>query len=102
MNGSGEYILGARDTGSHACYLIYGILKPGEKARELKPGHGHEEIILATRGDLQCSGHFTGTLKEGHALHLKGEETVLAENRGSGNAVYVVCGGHSDGGHGHS
>ena len=27
--GSGEYILGADATGSHACYLIYGVLAAG-------------------------------------------------------------------------
>jgi len=101
VNDSGEFILGARDTGSHACYLIYGVLKPGEKGRELKPGHGHEEIVLATCGDLQCSGQFSGTLRQGQAMHLKGEEIVLVENRGREHAVYVICGGHSEGGHGH-
>jgi hypothetical protein len=25
---SGEYGLGFQDTGSHACYMIYGFLKP--------------------------------------------------------------------------
>jgi hypothetical protein len=98
---SGEYILGADDTGSHACYVIYGVLKPGERKRELKPGNGHEEIVLAMSNDLQCSGHFSGTLKQGQAIHLKGDETVFVENRGRGNAVYVICGGHSDGGHDH-
>jgi hypothetical protein len=99
--GSGEYILGADDTGSHACYLIYGVLKPGERGREFKPGPGHEEIVLATSGDLECTGYFSGTLKQGQAMHLKGDETVFVENRGSGNAVYVISGGHSEGGHGH-
>ncbi len=28
--GDGEYVFGAADTDSHACYMIYGILKPGE------------------------------------------------------------------------
>ncbi len=32
----GEYVFGAEDTGSHACYMIYGILKAGEKGREDK------------------------------------------------------------------
>jgi hypothetical protein len=99
--GSGEYILGADDTGSHACYMIYGILKPGERGRELKPGRGHEEIVLATTGELQCTGHFSGTLKQGQALHLKGDQTVFAENKGNGDAVYVICGGHPEGGHEH-
>jgi len=37
---SGEYVLGSRDTGSHACYLIYGVLKPGEKGREFEARRG--------------------------------------------------------------
>jgi hypothetical protein len=27
----GECILGFQDTVSHACYMIYGVLKPGER-----------------------------------------------------------------------
>ncbi|HTF99809.1 MAG TPA: hypothetical protein VK654_04375 [Nitrospirota bacterium] len=98
---SGEYLLGSRETGSHACYLIYGVLKPGERDRELKPGHGHEEIILAVSGDLQCSGKYSGILRQGQAVHMIGEETVSVENRGKESAVYVICGGHSGGGHAH-
>ena len=96
---SGEYILGSRETGSHACYLIYGALKPEEKGRELRPGHGHEEIVLALTGDLRLTGHFTGTLKQGQALHLTGEESVFLENTSNVQALYVIAGGHS--GHGH-
>ena len=95
----GEYILGLRQTGSHACYLIYGVLKPGEPKRELKPGHGHEEIVLAVTGDLRCVGAFSGILKQGQALHLRGEESVFVQNEGIARAVYVVSGGHSDHGH---
>jgi len=93
---SGEYILGSRETGSHACYLIYGVLKPGEKGRELKPGKGHEEIVLAIVGDLQLSGHYTGMLTQGQAIHLQGEQSCNAENPGTLNVVYVVSGGHSE------
>jgi len=96
---SGEYILGSRETGSHACYLVYGALKPGEKGRELRPGHGHEEIVLAMIGDLSLTGHYTGTLKQGQALHLTEEESVFAENTGNSKVLYVIAGGHS--GHGH-
>ena len=96
---SGERILGSRDTGSHACYLIYGKLRPGEQGRELKPSHGHEELILALHGDLQMSGHSSGTLKQGQAIHLRGEETLSIANTGATEAVYVVAGGHSDEGH---
>ncbi|MCL4491647.1 MAG: hypothetical protein M1510_07045 [Nitrospirae bacterium] len=48
---SGEHILGFEDTGSRVCYMIYGVLKPGEKGRVVKPGKGHEEIVLAMKGD---------------------------------------------------
>ena len=99
ISGSGEYILGSRETGSHACYLIYGVLKPGEQGRELKPGRGHEEIVLVLTGELKLIGQYTGTLKEGQAIHLKGDEGVLAGNMSSAPAVYVVSGGHSDQGH---
>jgi len=99
IGGSGECLLGSQETGSHACYLIYGVLQPGEKDRKLRPGAGHEEIVLALTGDLCLTGAHTGTLKQGQALHLSGDETVLAGNPGSAPAVYVVSGGHS--GHGH-
>jgi uncharacterized cupin superfamily protein len=93
---SGEYVLGSRETGSHACYLIYGVLKPGEKGRELKPGKGHEEIVLVLEGDLQLSGYYTGMLKQGQAIHLQGEQSCRVENPGEINVVYVVSGGHSE------
>ena len=93
---SGEYILGSQETGSHACYMVYGLLKPGEKGRELKPGKGHEEIVLALTGDLKLTGHTTGTLKQGQALHLTGEEVVFVENTGSSQALYVIAGGHAE------
>jgi hypothetical protein len=96
---TGEFILGSGETGSHACYLIYGALKPGERGRELKPGAGHEEIILALQCDLTMTGGTTGILKQGHALHLQGEESVSVENNNREQAIYVVSGGHS--GHGH-
>ena len=96
---SGEYLLGSQETGSHACYLIYAVLQPGETGRELKPGHGHEEIVLALQGDLSLAGAHAGMLKQGQALHLAGDETVLVGNSGAMPAVYVVSGGHA--GHGH-
>ena len=98
---SGEHILGSRDTGSHACYLIYGALKPGEKGRVLSPGKGHEELVLAITGDLRLSGCYTGMLKQGQAIHLHGGESCQAENPGSINATYVISGGHSESEHGH-
>ncbi len=101
IGGTGEFILGAKETGSHACYLIYGVMQPGEKGRELRPGHGHEEIILAMEGDLTMTGATTGILKQGHAVHLQGDESVFVENNSTKQARYVVSGGHSGHGHGH-
>ncbi len=98
---SGEHILGSRDTGSHACYLIHGVLKPGEKGRELSPGTGHEELVLVIAGDLRLSGHYTGTIRQGQAVHLQGEQSCDAENRGAINVIYVISGGHSELEHGH-
>jgi len=95
----GEYIVGYEETGSHACYLIYGILKPGEKDRLVKPGKGHEEILLAMQGDLEVFGNYTGRLKEGYAIHIVGDNECILENAGSKDAVYIICGGHSAGGH---
>ncbi len=101
VSGSGEYILGFDATGSHACYLGYGVLRAGETGRELKPGRGHEEMIIVVRGALTLTGAATVTLKQGQAIHLKGEESCLAENRTGVDAVYVISGGHSASGHGH-
>lgn len=99
VGGSGEYILGVDDTGSHACYLIYGVMKPGEKGRALKPGKGHEELILATKGDFLVSGHMEGELKQGQAIYLKGEQMCSLENAAGQEALYVISGGHSDSAH---
>jgi hypothetical protein len=99
VHDTGEYLLGSRTTGSHACYLIYGILQPREQGRELCPGTGHEEIVLALTGDLHLCGASEVLLRQGEAAHLRGEETCRAENRGDRPAVYVIAGGHA--GHGH-
>ena len=96
---SEEYSLGAEQTGSHACYMIYGTMGPQEKARHLKPGKGHEELFLAIKGDFVVRGHVAGTIKEGQAIHLIGEETSQLENMTDADAVYVIAGGHSSGGH---
>jgi len=92
----GEFLLGARETGSHACYMIYGVLKSKEKARSVKPGPGHEEIILAIKGDLEVTGFYSGDLKEGCALHLEGNQECFLENQGESDAVYIIAGGHSE------
>jgi len=93
---SGEYILGFQDTGSHACYMIYGFLKPNETGRVVKPGKGHEEIVLAIKGDLEVTGHSSTILKEGFAFHIKGDHECFLQNKGNVDAVYIIAGGHSD------
>ena len=95
----GEYVLGFQDTGSHACYMIYGVLKTKEKGRLIKPGKGHEEIVLAVKGNLKVTGKYSGDLKEGSAFHIKGNQKCFLENPGKSDAVYVIAGGHSEGGH---
>jgi hypothetical protein len=98
---SGEHVLGFDETGSHACYLVYGALKAGEKGRELKPGRGHEEMVLVVKGEVTLTGQCAGTLRQGQAVHLVGEASCSAENRGEGDAIYVIAGGHSASGRHH-
>ena len=99
LDGPGEYILGSKELGSHACYLIHGALGPGEQGRVFRPGAGHEEIVLALSGDLTLAGAFDGVLRQGQALHLVGEETCTAGNPSGREARYVIAGGHSGQGH---
>jgi len=96
----GEYVLGLNDLDTHACYMIYGELKPGEESREVRPGQGHEEILLAISGDLQISGsRFNGLLKEGEAMHFREDDSCFLGNPSDEKAVYVLAGGHSASGH---
>ena len=94
----GEFLLGSHETGSHACYMIYGVLKSKEKARSVKPGPGHEEIVLAMEGDLEVTGFYSGGLKEGFALHLRGAQECFLKNQGESDAVYIIAGGHTEAG----
>lgn len=92
----GESLLGFRDLGSHACYMICGVLKPGDEQRKIKPGRGHEEIVLAIKGDIHATGCYTGVLKEGSAIHIRGEEECFFENTGKSEMVYIIAGGHTE------
>ncbi|MCK7504803.1 MAG: hypothetical protein MZV70_12430 [Desulfobacterales bacterium] len=65
----------------------------------MKPGAGHEEIVLAVKGSLDFTGFMTGTLPEGSAVHIAGDQECFIENGGDAEAVYVIAGGHSEGGH---
>ena len=91
----GEHVLGAADLHTHACYLIYGIMKPGEKERQIRPGSGHEEIFclvsgrVVVRRDGLCI-----PVEAGQAFHLRGDESCVIENQGDAEAVYIISGGH--------
>lgn len=95
----GEYVLGAKDTGSHACYMIYGLLRPGEEGRSVKPGRGHEELVLSVKGDIKVRGARNGIMKEGSAFHITGEDECFLSNASEDEAVYIIAGGHQGGGH---
>ncbi|MBW2590445.1 MAG: hypothetical protein JRC89_14165 [Deltaproteobacteria bacterium] len=98
---SGEFIFGLEHTDSHACYMVYGVLKPGQEQRVIKPGKGHEEMVLAMKGNFEISGWFSGRLREGCAFHIAGEDTVYLQNTDTTDACYVIAGGHSHDGHHH-
>ncbi|MBW2055208.1 MAG: hypothetical protein JRI29_05865 [Deltaproteobacteria bacterium] len=98
---SGESVFGLEHTGSHACYMIYGVLKPGQDKRVIKPGKGHEEMVLAVKGSFEMSGRFIGHLREGCAFYVAGEDTVYLENTDTTDACYVIAGGHSQDDHHH-
>jgi uncharacterized cupin superfamily protein len=98
----GELVLGLKQLDTHACYLIYGILEPGQTGRLIRPGPGHEEICLLAAGEVEVvADDERYPLTAGHAFHLIGEEAVILDNPGTEKAVYVIAGGHSAGGHHH-
>jgi len=98
----GETVLGVAELGTHAVYLIFGYLEPGQGGRVLKPGQGHEEIICVVAGEVTVSGpEGEKRLRSGEAFYLVGEESYLLANPGGETAVYVAAGGHSPGAHHH-
>ncbi len=97
----GEYIVGAEQTHSHTCYLLYGVLKPEEK-RTLSPGHGHEEIFCCLEGVIQVAGDGQeNKVKKGQCFHMKGEDSFDISNPGENVVLYVLAGGHSGETHTH-
>ncbi len=98
---SGEIIIGSELTNSHACYMIYGVLQPEEKERLIKPGKGHEEIVLILKGKVKVTGIWEGILTEGEAFHIVGEESLFFENLSNSETIYIIAGGHSEEGHIH-
>jgi uncharacterized cupin superfamily protein len=97
FQGSGEYVLGSEALDTHACYLMFGIMNPGEQGRLIKPGRGHEEIVCLVQGEIivhNGSGDFQ--VKAGQAFHLRGDDAFYMDNSSDEIAVYVIAGGHSE------
>ncbi|MGD8564064.1 MAG: hypothetical protein PVG03_16095 [Desulfarculaceae bacterium] len=94
----GETILGLDDLGTHACYLIYGVLSPGDPPRKLLPGPGHEEIFIVISGAMEIKdAERAFVVQSGQAFHLQGEESYEAQAAGPGEARYIAAGGHTPG-----
>lgn len=88
VNNKGEYVLGLDDLKTHAVYMIYGFLEPGDKDRKLLPGKGHEEILFITKGKvLVRTPDKTFELREGQAVHLKEDDEWYLENTGIERAI---------------
>lgn len=98
---TGEFIIGSELTASHACYMIYGVLNPFERDRIIKPGKGHEEIVLILKGEVRVTGIWEGILTEGQAIHVVEEESLYFENLSGEKAIYIIAGGHSQREHHH-
>lgn len=91
----GEYVLGMKDLHTHACYLVYGTLRPGEGDRLIKPGDGHEEILCAVDGPLIMHLSRGDTrLEKSHAVHVKEDESFLISNPSDQTVTYILAGGH--------
>lgn len=98
----GEFVLGSKDTGTHACYLIYGTLSSGQEGRVIRPGKGHEEIVMVIKGTLKLSGPALEHVKEivlpeGAAFHVAGDRECYLKNTSEDTAIYTCAGGHTPG-----
>jgi len=91
-----EYVLGLKDLQTHAVYMIYGVLEPGEKDRKLHPGKGHEEILCIIKGHMELSSqNKTRTISIGEAMYLKEDDIYYIENKSDKTSHYILAGGHN-------
>ncbi len=89
----GEYVLGMKDLQTRACYMIYGVLQSGEKDRLVRPGEGHEEILCAVDGPVTIhSERGNIELEQGHAVHVKENESFHISNPSERAVVYIMAG----------
>jgi len=94
----GETVLGLKDLHTHACYMLYGILLPGDEPRNLQPGPGHEEIFVVLSGAMEIKGQAeTRLVQAGQAFYLQGDQVLTATAAGPGETRYVAAGGHTPG-----
>jgi hypothetical protein len=85
-----------KDLHSRACYMIFGILKPDEGRRLVKPGAGYEEILCAVEGAITLhTGYGETLLPRGHAVHVKEDESFLISSTSGEAVVYILAGGQS-------
>jgi hypothetical protein len=90
----GEYVLGMKDLHTDSCYLVYGILRPGEEGRLVRPGVGYEEILCAVDGELLLQGKQGKVpLAGSHAVHVTEHESYHLSNPTERPVVYVIAGG---------
>jgi hypothetical protein len=95
QDSGGEHVLGLKDLGTHAVYMIYGFLSPGEENRKLLPGKGHEEILCIVVGEVLVKTPAESfPLKKGEAFHLAEDDEFYLSNSGDLTAIYVMAGGH--------
>lgn len=93
----GEYVLGQKDLHTRACYLVYGRLEAREGNRLIRPGAGYEEILLTVHGTLLMhTNRGDVALLEGHAVHVKEDESFMVSNPSDAAVVYIMAGGRSD------
>jgi uncharacterized cupin superfamily protein len=89
----GEYVLGMKDLHTRTCYMIYGILEPGERDRLVRPGEGHEEILCAVDGPLTIHSEKGNIeLQKGHAVHVKENVSFHISNPSERAVVYIMAG----------
>jgi hypothetical protein len=90
----GEYVLGTKDLHSKACYLIYGLLNPGEGDRLIKPGDGYEEILCGIDGELLIDNAGIKTpLPSGFAMHIQEDQCFYISNPSQETRRYILAGG---------
>lgn len=92
----GEYRLGPDDLNTQAVHLIYGRLRPKETARKISAAEGYEEIVCVIKGNLRVKyGKTIFMLSAGEAFHSKDAQTLVIDNMGDEEAVYISAGGRA-------